>query len=215
MVCDLVGRVNWVAVFHPNEVMISVEYRLFDCVYHTTMSESTDLNPFALLGLPLTYSVDPAKIERAYLQRLAQSHPDAGGGDGGGTDPAQLNAARAMLSDHERRAAALLTVLGGPDASSCKDLPEGFLMDMMMQRQEIEEAIESGGEQERAQWEQWGIEQRRDFHEQVAELFDALPKQGDETGLRDIRVQLNAWRYIERLIEQLDPEYDPSNADFQ
>ena len=178
------------------------------------MPESTDFNPFAQLGLEPVYRIDSAQIERAYRLRLAQSHPDMGAG-GGGADPAALNAARAKLSDHEQRASALLAVLGGPDASSCRDLPDGFLMDMMMQRQEIEEAIESGGEQERAQWEQWGIEQRRAYHEEIAQRFEALSDPTDHAGLRDIRVQLNAWRYIERLIEQLDPEYDPADADFQ
>ena len=32
--------------------------------------------------------------------------------------------------------------------------------------------------------------------------------------LREVRTRLNAWRYIERLIEQLDPDYDPARADF-
>jgi hypothetical protein len=182
--------------------------------YHSTMPESTDFNPFAQLGLEPVYRIDSAQIERAYRIGLAQSHPDMGAG-GGGADPAALNAARATLSDHEQRASALLAVLGGPDASSCRDLPDGFLMDMMMQRQEIEEAIESGGEQERARWEQWGIEQRRAYHKEIAQRFEALSDPADHAGLRDIRVQLNAWRYIERLIEQLDPEYDPADADFQ
>jgi len=36
----------------------------------------------------------------------------------------------------------------------------------------------------------------------------------DPALLGEIRTQLNAWRYIERLIEQLDPQYDPNRADF-
>ena len=178
------------------------------------MSVERDSNPFAMLGLARAYSVDREAVERAYRTRLASAHPDAGS-DSIGTDPAALNRARATLLDDEQRAIALLGLLGGPDASSCRDLPDGFLMQMMVQRQEIEEAIESGGDAEREQWEQWGIEQRRAYHERIAEMFDSLSEdpRGDE--LRAIRVQLNAWRYIERLIEQLDPEYDPAQADFR
>ena len=30
-----------------------------------------------------------------------------------------------------------------------------------------------------------------------------------------IRRELNVWRYTERMIEQLDPGYDPNTADFR
>ena len=177
------------------------------------MSDSSASNPFDTLGLPPSYRVDRDQIERAYRTRLASTHPDAGG-DEGGADSAALNDARAILLDDEQRAVALLDLFGGPDASLCKDLPEGFLMQMMMQREAIEEAIESGGEEERRQWEQWGLEQRSSKRDWIEALFEALDAQSDDESLRTIRVELNAWRYIERLIEQLDSDYDPSVADF-
>jgi DnaJ-domain-containing protein 1 len=170
-------------------------------------------SPFETLGVPMRYAIERDQIERAYRARLSASHPDAGG-DQVGIDPATLNKARTTLLDDEQRAFVLLALLGGPDASQCKDLPDGFLMDMMMQRQEIEEAIESGGDAEREQWESWGIEQRRSYRDRVGAMFDALRDPAQDEDLRAIRVELNAWRYIERLIEQLDPEYDPSRADF-
>lgn len=178
------------------------------------MSEHVQQSPFETLGLAPVYRVDRDQIERAYRTRLASAHPDTASG-GLGLDPASLNKARASLLDDEQRAVALLELLGGPGASECKDLPDGFLMEMMDTRQQIEEAIESGGEQQRERWERWGIEQRRAHRERIAELFDALGDEPDARGLRAIRVELNAWRYIERLIEQLDPEYDPARADFR
>lgn len=170
-------------------------------------------NPFETLGLPPAYRIGRDQIERAYRERLRTAHPDAGGGDAL-ADPALLNEARRVLLDDERRASLMLSIVGGPDASACKDLPDGFLMGMMMQRQEIEEAVESGGEAERAEWERWGIEQRRAYRERIADLFDGLGDPAPVESLRAIRVQLNAWRYIERLIEQLDPDYNPAEADF-
>lgn len=181
--------------------------------YHTRMTREQLQNPFETLGLPISYRVDRDRVERAYRARLALAHPDAGGDDGG-IDPATLNDARKVLLNDEQRAVRVLDLMGGPSASKCKDLPDGFLMDMMMQRQEIEAAIESGGEQEREEWEQWGIEQRAQFRDRIAEMFDSLDNDADVGTLRAIRIELNAWRYIERLIEQLDPEYDPSHADF-
>jgi DnaJ-domain-containing protein 1 len=181
------------------------------CLYHTFMATEQIPNPFEILGLPTGYALDHDMIERAYRSRLTKFHPDAGGG--GESDSATLNKARRVLLDDEQRAIALLDALGGPDARLCKDLPDGFLMGMMMQRQEIEEAIESGGDVEREEWEQWGIEQRRDYRTRVGSMFDGLEDDPSEESLNAIRVELNAWRYIERLIEQLDPEYDPARAD--
>ena len=170
-------------------------------------------NPFETLGLTPSYAVDRDQVERAYRARIAGAHPDANP-EAMELDPASFNQARATLLDDEQRANALLAMLGGPDASACKDLPDGFLMQMMMQRQEIEEAIESGGDAEREHWEQWGIEQRAEYRQQITDMFGALGEAPSQDQLRAIRIQLNAWRYIERLIEQLDPEYDPAQADF-
>ena len=184
-----------------------------ETTYHTSMTHEQLQNPFETLGLPISYRIDRNQVERAYRARLASAHPDAGGGDVG-VDPATLNDARKVLLNDEQRAVRLLDLMGGPSASACKDLPDGFLMDMMMQRQEIEGAIESGGDAEREEWEQWGVEQRAQYRDRVAGMFDSLGTDADEASRRAIRVELNAWRYIERLIEQLDPEYDPSHADF-
>ena len=38
-----------------------------------------------------------------------------------------------------------------------------------------------------------------------------VPVAGDR--LSQVRRELNAWRYTERLIEQLDPGYEPGRAD--
>lgn len=151
--------------------------------------------------------------------KLSQAHPDAGGeavGEStGGVDAASLNQARLTLLNAEKRANALLNVLGGSSASESKALPDGFLMEMMTRREEIEEQIESAGEQSRTNWESWAFEERKSFAIAAESLFSALSKPAGETELAQIRVHLNAWRYIERLIEQLDPDYDPQAADFR
>ena len=46
-------------------------------------------------------------------------------------------------------------------------------------------------------------------------MFQSLSSPPAAESLAEIRIRLNAWRYIERLIEQLDPGYDPDVADFQ
>jgi len=177
------------------------------------MSTTPQSNPFELLGLPIQFDLEPTSIERAYLSALRTAHPDAGG-QSDGPDAASLNAARLMLLDHEKRANEYLSCLGGPSASELKDLPDGFLMEMMTLRQEIEEEIEADGEAARSTWESWASEQRADYMTQINALCSRADSDADSEALREFRVVLNAWRYIERLIEQLDPAYDPAHADF-
>ena len=42
----------------------------------------------------------------------------------------------------------------------------------------------------------------------MTELFENVAANADAETLAGIRVQLNAWRYIERMIEQLDPAHE-------
>lgn len=179
------------------------------------MSQDTQENPFQTLGLEPAYGITQDQIQRAYLRRLATAHPDAGDGRGADHNAAALNHARETLLSHERRAVALLVLLGGPDASACKDLPDGFLMEIMGCREEIEEQLGAGGEVARQRWEDWAQDERASYRKAVGDLFAALGDEPGDDALRGIRVKLNAWRYIERLIEQLDPDYDPARADFR
>lgn len=128
-------------------------------------------------------------------------------------DAAFLTEARSVLADPESRANVLLSLLGGPAASEEKSLPDGFLMEMMELRSTIEDDL-AEGEHARLKWESFAAERRAAHIGRAAALFRET---GDRPGndlLRTIRTELNAWRYTERLIEQLDPGYDPQHADF-
>lgn len=170
-------------------------------------------DPFALLGLPRRFDLSDAEIEAAFLARLANVHPDLAGEEAS-VDAAALTAARGTLADPERRAGALLRLLGGPSASDDPALPEGFLMEIMELREEVEADLASQGAEARRRWSAFAEERRRSHLARVAELFEAaMATPGPET-LRGVRQELNAWRYTERLIEQLDPGYNPAWADF-
>ncbi len=174
--------------------------------------ESTS-GAFALLGLPPRFDLSDGEIEGAFLARLGGIHPDLAGEETS-LDAAALTEARGVLADPERRAGALLALLGGPSASQDRSLPEGFLMEMMELRQEMEAELEGGGEAARSRWVFFGEERRRGHIGRVAALF-AGAGSGSPGALARVREELNAWRYTERLIEQLDPAYDPARADFQ
>jgi len=176
-------------------------------------------DPFALLDLPRRFEIDREALQAVYLRKSASLHPDRF------ADPieqaeaaeraAALNRARAVLIDDERRANALLALLGGPGKEQEKDLPDGFLMEIMEIRQTMEEVLATGDTARRRDFEEWAEGERQALLEKIANLFErAAPEDGhpaaaaagsaaDPALLREIRIELNALRYIERMIEQL------------
>lgn len=162
-------------------------------------------DPFDTLGLVPSFDLDPAALERAYLALAARAHPDAAPDDPeAARRSARLNEARRILADPEQRANALLGRLGGPAKEQEKGLPPGFLPGIMQTREEIEEAIASGADAARARWEAWAAERRAEHVRSASRLFREVSSPPTPGALRAIRVELNAWRYTERLIEQLN-----------
>jgi molecular chaperone HscB len=171
-------------------------------------------DPFEVLGLAARFDLEPQAVRRAFLARAAAVHPDhAAGEDSADEASAALNRAKAALENPERRANALLERLGGPGKREDRSLPAGFLMQIMETREEIEGALATRDPASRARWEAWAQEQRGEYGARVGKLFKDFEMSKDAATLRAIREELNAWRYIERLIEQLDPDYDPARRD--
>ncbi len=188
------------------------------------------MDSFDLLGVPARFDLDPAAVRSAFLRKIAEAHPDRASLDGAtaGTDEddndaealaARLNAAKLELENPESRATALLRRLGGAEKTDDRSLPAGFLMEMMETREridaELNEAVSRGPETARqalARWEVWAAEQRAAHAAEVGMLFAEVTN-ADPTSnatntnvhavLKAIRTRLNAWRYVERLVEQL------------
>ena len=160
-------------------------------------------NPFETLGLPARFDLTPTTIERAYLSRIAGLHPDLAGpgGEGGDQDrvAAALNDAKATLLDDEQRAETLLAVLGGPGKSVDKSLPPGFLMEMMEVRETVDAELLEDAQGARARWQGWA-EARKDEHRAaLTGMFAA-----SDVPLKNVRMILNQWRYLARLLEHLE-----------
>lgn len=169
-------------------------------------------SPFQVLGLPEQFDLDAGQIETAWMRRAARAHPDRGGnaGAGGGGEEAEslrmiakVNEAHRVLADPERRAEALLVLKGGASREQDNALPEGFLGEIFGVRQDMEEALASSDAAQREEFERWSRERRAQYISSVREQFARLGTPGDPAGLRELRRTLNAWRYIERMIEQL------------
>src|SRR3954468_4207742 len=139
--------------------------------YNRIMAE--DL--FALLGLERKFDVAAAQVQMAARKKLAALHPDRV------TEPvaqaqaaresARINQAAAVLADDEQRANHLLLLLGGDPKEPAKSLPDGFLLEMMDVRQEMERALASGDAGERDRLESWAEQERQKYRKQVSELF--------------------------------------------
>lgn len=162
------------------------------------------VDPFAELGLARSFGVDRGAAERAYLMAASRLHPDLAAGDPGAAGRmAALNEARAIVLDPERRAGVLVSLLGGPGGNEERGLPDGFLSSIMQTRMALEEAVEGGDAGEVARWRGWAQGERARFIEEVGRAFEALSRPPRPEELRAIRVTLNAWRYIERMRDQL------------
>lgn len=167
-------------------------------------------DPFDLLGLDPSFDLDAQALRRAWLIRSSAAHPDHAGG---ALDPstlertsAALNDARRTLEDPERRASALLHRLGGPGEKDDKSLPPELLMEYMEQREILDEAKAGADTAAVEASRAWAHERRQSHIDACSRMFaEALaePNPNPET-LRAIRVELNAWRYAERMLEQID-----------
>ncbi|MGJ8636284.1 MAG: hypothetical protein ACSHX5_05530 [Phycisphaerales bacterium] len=179
-----------------------------------TTNPQKSTNPFEILGLLPSFSVTPNDIQRAYLARLSSAHPDISAAPTAESiDPATLNTARDTLLDDEARANLMLDLMDGPPPSN-HSLPDGYLMEMMELRTQIEEELEENPDEARPRWQQWADDRAKETVAEITGLFEAVqavdPDEANALKLQ-IRIQLNAWRYTSRLIEQLDPTYDPAN----
>jgi curved DNA-binding protein CbpA len=163
-------------------------------------------DPFDALGLAPAFGLSSAEIERAYLARAGALHPDRSTGDAAAA--ARLNLARQVIKDPMTRAEALLALRSGPAPAADKSLPPGFLGEILDVRERLEAALASGSDQERSRWEDWASERRRGHIAAITRLFDA----GDGASLRGVRLELNVWRYTERVLEQLAGPAAPTST---
>ena len=160
---------------------------------------------FDILGLPPTFDLTVADVRAAYLTRVRGEQGGAAAVGDDGEAASALNAAKTALSDAETRANLLLARLGGPPKETYRELPDGFLMAMMEAREELEAASANRDAAGIDRWKCWA-EQQRDGHiARVRELFNEhVVEAGTGKKLLTIRRELNAWRYIERMLELIE-----------
>ena len=165
---------------------------------------------FERLGLPRRFRFDAAALERNYLERSRQVHPDFTGNDPASLQAAAaLNEAYTMLRDPFRRAEYLLQLEGGPSATEVKQMPAEFLEEMLDLRMRIEEVkeVRDPDRADRLQMELDLVQRRDNLLEEAAQQFDRLPHATDRAAvLTAIRQTLNATKFIQGLLRDLREE---------
>src|SRR5215212_5217687 len=166
-----------------------------------------DMKHFERLGLPRRFRLDPAELERNYLARSREVHPDFTGNDPAGMrESAALNEAYATLRDPFRRAEYLLTVEGGPSAGDVKQMPAEFLEEMLDLRMRIEEVKQDHGP-DRTVMEADLVRRRAGLLDEAAKQFDRLADASNRAGvLTAVRQTLNATKFIQGLLRDLREE---------
>ena len=161
-------------------------------------------DPFALFGLQRSFAIDEAALRQAFLKASAEQHPDRF------VDPIEqaeavermslLTDAYRVLGDPELRARALLALSGLELAEDKDKLPPALLMEIMDVREEMEAAIETRNQAELNRLRQWANDQRQGYLNKLAALFEG---ELDQAKASAVRLELNALRYMQRMLEQM------------
>ena len=167
-------------------------------------------NPFETLGVPVKFDLDMGELHKRFLSASSANHPDRF------SDPVQqaeaaersaaVNEAYRTLKDPESRANALLVVLGGAAKEDDKALPADLLAEMLDVREQQEEAEAAHDTAKLRELAAWAGERRGERLTNLADIFAQVatrPAGARHFLLKNARLELNALRYIQRMIEQL------------
>ena len=177
------------------------------------LDADAEATPFELLGLPLAYPIDRADLKQRLVRFGRLVHPDFYATEGEAARAlaeiasARLNAAHALLADDPARAEWIVEHLGGPRAEVQRELPRAFLIEVLDWNEELE-ALSSTpnapGSAERLAAIASNLEARRaEDLASITRLLVPLPARGSPV-LARVREQLNAIRYLERALAEIE-----------
>ena len=164
---------------------------------------------FSVFGLPPRYDVDLQALEQNYHELATELHPDfyatAPAAESRLSEglSARLNQAWQTLQDSTARAQYLIEIWKVQTPTHERDLPTGFLQEMFASQEELEELLEAKDQQalatKHADFLQRLNELQHNYQQQLVELKENIP---DTTFCKRIQQQLNAERYLLRLLER-------------
>jgi molecular chaperone HscB len=163
---------------------------------------------FELFGQQRSYDVDVEALHRKYLALSRVIHPDIAGGEASEQRrqalnlSAELNRAYETLRDPVARAAYMLSLAGGPSASELKTVPQNLLGEILVLRETIEEARESGDAATLQTIKQEITAKRQVTLEKIGDLARQMECWSGDIR-RQLREQLNIIKYWNSLLEQI------------
>lgn len=177
------------------------------------LESDRELTPFELFGWSPSDDIDPRDLHKRFLRFSRLIHPDffAGGSVEQKTlaerNSALLNEARETLNDDVRRADWLVQSLDGPDENAERQMPRAFLLEVLEWNEVLEEARHAeAGSPVLARLDELEQELRANRAETLDGIhakLTPLPARG-ATELRDVRRELNAVRYVDRALDEIE-----------
>lgn len=159
---------------------------------------------FMLLGVERVFNLDEEKLRTSFRALSRSIHPDRFSGQPPEVIAmatrlsAEMNQAYATLKDPARRANYMLELAGGPSAADVRDVPGNLLAEIMMIREEMEEAEGDDLTEIREPL----LARRSDALNQIGSSADQLATADDETQT-SFRKLLNSIKYYDNLLSEL------------
>jgi molecular chaperone HscB len=169
---------------------------------------------FQMLGLERRFAIDLAELERRYLERSREVHPDRQGGRPAGERAAaageamQLNLAYRTLKRELPRAEHLLQ-LAGVRIGDNEPVEQDLLMEILELREELANARASGDAAALARMESAARTRERAELDRLGALFaefEDAPQGGGGPVLQRIKDQVILLRYLARYREAFEDD---------
>ena len=181
----------------------------FSCNTLQTISE--DLDHFEVMGMPHCFEIDSEELENLYQRLTLEMHPDFFGAAPeeqkrlSEKSSVMLNAAYSTLREPASRAGYLLSLFAKGKNLQTDKLPEGFLQDMFIFQESLDEILESGDQSALCKMNE-DLQDRYNFIESnYASLFKKLETSPENTEiLQQLQTQLNTERYLRRLLDRIN-----------
>ena len=173
---------------------------------------TTPLDPFSLLGLEASFTIDAGDLRARHLKISRWIHPDYFAASPelralAESNTGRLNGALEALEEPLCRADHLVESLGGPSDSEVKDMPQAFLMEVLEWSEALEAAhsSEAGSPEREAAFSlKSDLDTQRTLRlDAITALLEPLPDPESEA-LSNARRELNAVRYLDRALRQLE-----------
>ena len=183
----------------------------FSCNSLQTISD--DLDHFKVMGLPHCFEIDSVELENRYQRLTLGMHPDFFEAAPeklkslSEKSSVILNAAYSSLREPASRARYLLSLFAREKNLQTDTLPEGFLQEMFTLQESLDEMLESSDQSDICKMNENLQNRYASIESNYASLFKKFETSPENTEiLQQLQTQLNAERYLRRLLDRINSE---------